>query len=168
MPIIVGVAAAITATTVSYAYVMPIDLFAMSGQQDADSISTITGQEVQAYRINTQCEMLFAMVKGQYPNGEQMPTLEISYLLEKYPDEFKPWKEILQDPEKKKEFAKNVPDEFNQALIPAMMKESSINPDLESTAMLIRDPMGQTKMKQVYDENDCQAFFDKRQVSTNP
>lgn len=39
---------------------------------------------------------------------------------------------------------------------------------LLKTAMLIRDPMAQPKMKQVYDENGCQAFFDERQGSTNP
>ena len=168
MPIIVGVAAAIIATTVSYAYVMPIDLPSMSANQDVDSKSGIIVQDSQTYRINTQCEMLFAMVKGQYPNGDKMPTLEISYLLEKYPEEFKPWKETLEDTEKRKEFAKDVPDEFNSVLIPIMMKESSINPYLESTVMLITDPMGQPKMKQLYDENGCQAFFDERQGSTGP
>jgi len=112
--------------------------------------------------------MLFVMIKGQYPNGEKMPILEISYLLEKYPDEFKPWKETLEDEEKRKEFAKDVPDEFNQALIPVMMKESSINPDLESTAMLITDPTAQPKIKQLYEKNGCQAFFDERKSTINP
>ncbi|MGQ0638067.1 MAG: hypothetical protein ACT4N1_01715 [Nitrososphaerota archaeon] len=159
-------AAAIIATTATYAYVMPIDLSAMPAQQDVDSTSIITGQDAQAYRINTQCEMVFAMVKGQYPNGEEMPRVQISYLLEKYPDEFKQWKEILEDPQKRTEFVKDVPDEFNQALIPIMMKESLINPDLESTAMLLTDPMRQSKLNQIYDENSCQEFFDKRQNST--
>ena len=168
MSIIVGVAAAIIATTATFAYITPITVSSTPVQQDADSIPIITGQEAQAYRINTQCEMLFAMTKGQYPNGEEMPRIEVSYLLEKYPAEFKPWKEILENPEKRKEFAQNVPDEFNQALVPAMMKESSINPDLESTALLIIDPMGQSKIKQLYDENGCKAFFDERQNSTNP
>lgn len=168
MPIIIGVAAAIITATATFAYITPITVSSTPAQQDADSIPIIIGQEAQAYRINTQCEMLFAMTKGQYPNGEEMPRIEVSYLLEKYPDEFKPWKEILEDPEKRKEFAQNVPDEFNQALVPVIMKESSINPDLESTARLIIDPMGQPKIKQLYDENDCQAFFDEKQGSTSP
>jgi len=159
------VAATIIATTATYAYVMPIDLSAMPSQQDVDSTSIITGQDAQTYRINTQCEMVFAMVEGRYPDGDAMPRIEISHLLEKYPDEFKPWREILEDPEKRTEFVKDVPDEFNQALIPIMMKESSMNPDLESTAMLLLDPMRQSKLKQIYDENSCQGFFDERQNS---
>ena len=168
MPIIIGVAAAVIATTVTFAYITPITVSSTTAKQDAVSIPIITGQEARAYRINTQCEMLFAMTKGQYPNGEEMPKIQLSYLFEKYPDKFKPWKEILQDPEKRKAFAQNVPHEFNQVLVPAMMNESSINPDLESTAMLIVDPMGQPKIKQLYDENDCKAFFDERQNSTKP
>lgn len=168
MPIIVGVAAATIAVTATFAYLTPITVSSTPAQQDAGSIPIIAGQEAQAYRINTQCEILFAITKGQYPNGEVMPRIQISYLLEKYPDEFKPWKDILEDPEKRKAFAQNVPDEFNQVLVPAMMKESSINPDLESTAMLITDPMGKPKIKQLYDENGCQAFFDERQGSTSP
>lgn len=161
-------AAATIALTATFAYLTPITVSSTPAQQDAKSIPIIIGQEAQAYRINTQCEMLFAITKGQYPNGEVMPRIQISYLLEKYPDEFKPWKETLEDPEKRKAFAQNVPDEFNQVLVPAMMKESSINPDLESTAMLITDPMGKPKIKQLYDENGCQAFFDERQGSTSP
>ena len=95
-----------------------------------------------------------------------MPRIEITYLLEKYPDEFKPWKEILEDPQKRTEFVKDVPEEFNQALIPIMLKESSINPDLESTGMLLLDPLRQSKLKQIYDENNCQEFFDKIENST--
>jgi TRAP-type uncharacterized transport system fused permease subunit len=166
MPVIFGAAAVIIATTVMFSYVMPIDLSAMPAQQDVDSTSTIIGQEAQAYRINTQCEMVYAMVTGRYPGGEVMPRIEITYLLEKYPDEFKPWKEILEDPQKRTEFVKDVPEEFNQALIPIMLKESSINPDLESTGMLLLDPLIQSKLKQIYDENNCQEFFEKIENST--
>ena len=142
----------------------------MPSQSTADSSkpAIMLDRQALAYRINTQCEMLFAMITGQYSNGEQMPRLEMSYLLEKYPDEFKPWKDILENPEKRKEFAKNVPDRFNQVLIPLMMKESSINPDLESTAMLMTDPMGKSKLKQIYDENGCEEFFKQRQNMTGP
>jgi hypothetical protein len=39
------------------------------------------------------------------------------------------------------------------------MKESSINPDLKPTAMLLSDPQASLKLKQIYDENNCQEFF---------
>ena len=109
----------------------------MSSQKIIESTSVSDVPVSQTYKINTQCEMLFAIVTAKYPNGEAMPRFNTTSLLEKYPNEFKEWKEVLGDPEKRKAFAENVPDEFNQVLIPIMMKESSINPDLKSTAMLI-------------------------------
>ncbi|HSD05148.1 MAG TPA: hypothetical protein VLB45_05280 [Nitrosopumilaceae archaeon] len=164
MPIIIGVAAAIIATTAAYAYVIT------NGQGDLanknnDFESIILDQDAQTYRINTQCEMIFAMTEGQYPDGESMPRIEITSLLEKYPDEFKEWKAILEDPVKRQEFAQEVPREFNEVLIPIMMKEASINPELEPTAMLLIDPQASTKIKQAFDENSCQEFFDSRQVN---
>ena len=132
-------------------------------------IGNVTISEVpisQTYKINTQCEMLFAIATAKYPNGEAMPRFNTTSLLEKYPDEFKQWKEILVDPEKRKVFAQNVPDDFNQVLIPVLMKESSINPDLKPTAMLITDPQAKSKLKQIYDENNCQEFFSDRSKPT--
>lgn len=124
--------------------------------------------ESQTYRINTQCEMLFAMVKGQYPDGEAMPKLEMSTLLEKYPDEFSEWKDILSNNETRKEFVNSGnATKFNRALIPVMMKESSINPDLMSTAMLLADPQINLKLKQVYNENNCKEFFDSHNSLSN-
>lgn len=125
--------------------------------------------ESQTYRINTQCEMLFAMVKGQYPDGEAMPKLEMSALLEKYPGEFSEWKDILSNNETRKELVNSGnATKFNQALIPVMMKESSINPDLMSTAMLLADPQINLKLKQVYGENNCKEFFDNHNSLSNP
>lgn len=138
---------------------MKNESFEMPSQKGIENMAISKSSADQVYRINTQCELLFVIVTAQYPNGEPMPRLDITYLLEKYPDEFKQWKETLEDPEKRKAFTESVPDEFNQVLIPTMMKESSINPDLKPTAMLLSDPQASLKLKQIYDENNCQEFF---------
>ena len=100
---------------------------------------SIKGED-QTYKINTQCEILFALTQGKYSDGTSLPRGDIKTLIEKYPEEFKEWKATLEDPEKAKEFSKNVPDKFNEVLIPILMKEASMNPDLKSTAMLLMDP----------------------------
>ena len=138
----------------------------MSNQQIIGNIDISKVPASQTYKINTQCEMLFAITTSKYPNGEAIPRFSTTSLLEKYPNEFKEWKEILADPEKRKVFAQNVPDEFNQALIPVLMKESSINPDLKPTAMLITDPQANSKLKQIYNENNCQEFFSSHSKPT--
>jgi hypothetical protein len=98
-----------------------------------------------------------------------MPRIEVSYLLEKYPDEFSEWKDILSNNETRKELVNSGnATKFNQALIPVMMKESSINPDLMSTAMLLADPQINLKLKQVYGENNCKEFFDNHNSLSNP
>lgn len=122
----------------------------------------------QTYKINTQCEMLFGMLRATYPDGTSLPRLEMKALIEKYPEEFKEWKATLEDPEKAKVFAKNIPEEFDQVLIPTMMKESSINPDLKSTAMLLMDPERSVKLKQIFDINNCQEFFDSHSSTSIP
>jgi len=120
------------------------------------------------YKINTQCEMMFGMLRATYPDGTPLPRLDIKSLLEKYPEEFKDWKVILEDPEKSKELAQNDPEGFNRILIPILMKESSITPDLESTAMFLVDPARSTKLKQVFEINNCQEFFDSHNNTSTP
>lgn len=130
---------------------------------------TNEANQPQTYRINTQCEAVYGMVKSKYPDGEQIPRLQMDNLVEKYPDELKPWKETLQDPQKRKAFVDaGVPPEFNQVLVPIMMKEFSINPELKSTVMLITEPQAGAKLKQIYDENGCKEFFAQRDNMTNP
>lgn len=109
--------------------------------------------------------MVFAMIQGRYPDGESMPRITIRDLVEKYPDEFKEWKAILEDPTKSREFAQDIPTEFSEVLIPIMMNEAMINPELKPTAMLLIDPQANEKIKQIFDENSCQEFFDARQTS---
>ena len=139
--------------------------------EDIKLSTPITGEgtQPQTYRINTQCEAVYAMVKSKYPDGEQIPRLQMDDLLVKYPDELKPWKETLKDPEKRKVFVNaGVPPEFNQALVPIMMKEYSINPELKPTVMLITEPQAGAKIKQIYDDNGCKEFFAQRGNVTSP
>ena len=138
----------------------------MSNQKIIENITSLKTPASQTYKINTQCEMLFAITTSTYPNGEAIPRFNTTSLVEKYPDEFKEWKETLADPEKRKVFVQNVPDEFNQVLIPVLMKESSINPELKPTAMLITEPQANLKLKQIYDENNCQEFFSSHSKPT--
>lgn len=164
IPIIAGVAAAIIAIGVivpPYLVKDKSDIPVQGMGQISIPESMKQSGDSQTYKINTQCEMLFAMIKGQYPDGETLPRLEVSALLEKYPDEFSKWKDIFANNETRKAFlnSDNV-TEFNQALIPVMMKESVINPALTPTAMLLADPEINAKIKQVYNENNCQEFFD--------
>jgi hypothetical protein len=167
LPIIVGVAAAIIViVVVANSSLIKNESSDMSSQKIIESIDISEPPASQIYKINTQCEMLFAITTSRYPNGEAIPRFNTTSLLEEYPDEFKEWKEILADPEKRKVFAQNVPDEFNQVLIPVLMKESSINPDLKPTAMLITDPQANLKLKQIYDENICQEFFSSHSKPT--
>ncbi|HSF28548.1 MAG TPA: hypothetical protein VLA53_05975 [Nitrosopumilaceae archaeon] len=166
MPIIVGVVAAITVIVVVNSSFINNELPLVSNEKIIENMEDSEIPSSQIYKINTQCEMLFAITTSTYPNGEAIPRFNTTSLFEKYPDEFKEWKEILADPEKRKVFAQDVPDEFNQVLIPVLMKESSINPDLKSTAMLITDPQANLKLKQIYDENNCQEFFSSHSKPT--
>lgn len=163
MPIIIAIVAAAVATTTAYAYVISNDHATLTDENDYSR--PLSDQDSQTYRINTQCEMVFAMTEGRYPNGESMPRIEMKDLVEKYPDEFKEWKAILDDPVKRQEFVQDIPREFNEALIPIMMKEALINPELEPTAMLLIDAQASEKIKQIFTENNCQEFFDTRQTS---
>lgn len=136
---------------------------------DNENISIEPNQNITeiatTYKINTQCEIVYALARGKYPDGKNITPFDITYILNKYPDEFKEWKEILQDPEKKKIFATqgNV-TKFNQLLIPILMKEYQINPNLTSTAMLMADP--EPDLQKVYDENKCKEYFFKHDNGT--
>lgn len=116
-----------------------------------------------AYKINTECELIYAIAYGKYPGGEELPDVKIEVLLANYPEEFKPWKEELQNIENRTAFfAKPLPDEFRNVLTPALMKEASINPMLEETARIVSDGQGQEKLKQAYQEFACQKYFDEQ------
>jgi hypothetical protein len=113
------------------------------------------------YKINTDCELIYGLSYGTYPDGEKLPALKIVDLIEEYPQEFAPWKETLEDPVKSTAFfSQPLPSDFGSVLVTAMMEESSINPDLKDTAMLIVDPNGKQKVAEKFEEFNCQPYFD--------
>lgn len=121
-----------------------------------------TQEQIQTYRINTECELIYGLASGSYPNGEKLPALKILDLVDKYP-EFDPWETILKDNQTRAEFFKQpLSDDFSDVLVGAVMSESSINPELEEIASLVADPQGRAKLQQAFQEFDCKAYFDER------
>ena len=119
--------------------------------------------EVITYKINTECELIYAIAYGQYPDGEELPDVKVEVLLANYPEEFKPWKESLQDIGNRTEFfAKPLSDEFRDMFTPVIMKEASINPELEQIARIVSDGQGKEKLQQAFQEFGCQKYFDDR------
>lgn len=116
------------------------------------------------YKINTECELIYGIAYGVYPNGENLPGIKIDNLLANYPEEFKPWKEILQTPDNRTAFFKKpLSDEFRGVLTIALMKETFIDPKLEQIAMIVTDGQGKAKLQQAFQEFECQKYFDDRQ-----
>lgn len=133
-----------------------------SAQMQGPSLTT---QSVNGtYRINTECELVYGIANGVYPDGEKIPGVKVESLLNDYPEEFKQWKEILQSPENRTTFFnKPLPEEFRGVLTVALMKESSINPNLLEVAKIVTDPQGKAKLQQAFQEFSCQKYFDERQ-----
>lgn len=118
---------------------------------------------LQIYRIDTECELIYGLATGQYPNGDSLPRIELENLLEEYPQEFSPWKDVLENNETKKEFlSKPMTDEFGNVLIDALMEETSIKPELKPIAALAMDPQGREKLQQAYQQFNCKPYFDQR------
>lgn len=125
---------------------------------------TSQGDIAGTYRINTECELVYGIAYGTYPNGEKLPGVKIDDLLASYPEEFKPWKEILQNPDNRTTFFKEpLPDKFRTVLTTALMKETSINPKLEQIAMIVTDVQGKAKLQNAFQEFECKKYFDERQ-----
>lgn len=123
-----------------------------------------TQEQIGAYRISTECELIYGFASGNYPDGQKLPALKIADLLEKYPQEFGPWKATLENNQTRTDFFKQkpLPADFSEVLVTAVMKETSISPDLKSIASLITDPEGRTKLQDAFKKFDCQPYFDER------
>lgn len=118
----------------------------------------------QVYRINTDCELIYGLSYGVYPSDERLPEFRITDLVEKYPQEFAPWKDIMEDAVKRDDFfSRPLPGDFGEILVVAMMKETSINPGLKDTAMIIADPQGRLKLAEEYEEHGCGPYFESRE-----
>lgn len=119
---------------------------------------------VESYKVNTECELIYGIAYGVYPDGEKLPGVKIDSLLANYPEEFKPWKEILQNQDNRTAFFKKpLTDEFRGVLTTALMKETSINPKLEQVAMIVTEGDGKAKLQQAFQDFQCQKYFDDRQ-----
>lgn len=135
-----------------------------TGSADMQGPSLVTQSVNGTYRINTECELVYGIANGVYPDGEKIPGVKVESLLNDYPEEFKQWKEILQSPENRTAFFnKPLPEEFRGVLTVALMKESSINPNLLEVAKIVTDPQGKAKLQQAFQEFSCQSYFDERQ-----
>lgn len=118
---------------------------------------------LQTYRIDTECELIYGLATGQYPNGERLPRIQLDELVKEYPEEFAPWQEILENNETRKQFLNQpMTKEFGNVLIDALMEESSIEPSLKPIASLALDPQGQAKLQQAYQQYNCKPYFDQR------
>jgi hypothetical protein len=163
------------AIVIAFAYVSsnnPINLVTKQDSLDGIKESTVQGPSLISqgndisgtYKINTECQLIYGISQGLYPDGEKLPEIKIDSLLASYPEEFKAWSEILQNPDDRVEFFKKpLPDEFRVVLTTALMKESSINPTLEQTALIISDMQGTEKLQQAFQEFECQKYFDEIQ-----
>lgn len=126
---------------------------------------TSQGNDIsKTYRINTECQLIYGISYGLYPDDKELPEITIDGLIASYPEEFKAWNEILQNLDDRAEFFKKpMPDEFRVVLTTVLMKESSINPKLEQTALIVTDVQGTAKLQQAFQEFECQKYFDERQ-----
>jgi len=165
--IMIGVAAAIAVGFASYAIAGQDTTERDLEQSDSGEMqgpSPTPEENAEVYKINTECELIYAIAYGQYPDGEALYDVKVEVLLANYPEEFEPWKEELQSIENRTAFfAKPLPDEFRNVLTPALMKEAGISPHLEQTARIISDEKGKEKLQQAYQEFGCQKYFEERQ-----
>jgi len=117
----------------------------------------------QRYRFNTQCELIYGMIYNQYPNGDTLPSLVLSSLVQKYRTDYSQWEDILFDDEKRLAFFENgMPVEFAQVFAQSVSKEYSINPTLHTTVMVGFLPAGEEIHERLFKENNCNDYFIER------
>lgn len=115
------------------------------------------------YKINTECEMIYGLSKGIYPDGTRLPHITISNLIAKYPEALAPWKGILEDNQSRTEFFKKPPTpEFIDAMTSSIMNYSSINPGLKPIVALMLESNGKQKLQQDYLAYGCKPYFEQR------
>lgn len=158
--IIIGAVAAAVIAAVLVVYVLnsqnlPSVLPNLQKQKKIEPVAS-------AYKINTECELIYSLAYGVYPDNQKIPPVVLEDLVKKH-QEFAPWKEILEnDTSRKSFFSAKLPDDFNEVFISAIMEDSSINPQLKDIAMLLTDPEGSIKLKSQYEKYNCKSYFDSR------
>ena len=121
-------------------------------------------QNSQLYRLNTSCEMLYAMSASEYPNGEKLHSLSITSVVSKYQEDFGPWLETFADDQKLRAFIEQgFSPEFLDIFAEKVILEYSINPELKSLVLMALDPKTQTiDMNKIFEEDKCMEYYASR------
>ena len=138
----------------------------ISNYQSNDTLS-VTSE----YRINEQCEILFAMTASVYPNNEPLQPLSLLELVEKYPENFAQWSTEFQNENTTRAFLESgLSPEFLSSFTDVVMIEYSINPELKPTALLafLPDPSTGDRLMELYENYDCEAYYNERQNILEP
>ena len=119
---------------------------------------------LQPYRINTSCELLYAMSASVYPNNERLQSLSIIGVVSKYPDDFKPWLATFADANKTRAFIQEgFSPEFLDIFANKVMQEYTINPELKPLVLMALDPKSQsTDVNKIFEADKCIDYFVSR------
>jgi hypothetical protein len=123
----------------------------------------------QLYRLNTSCEMLYAMSASEYPNGETLHSLSITSVVSKYQADFGPWLETFADDEKLRAFIEQgFSPEFLDIFTEEVILEYSINPELKPLVLMALDPKTQTvDVNKIFEEDNCLEYYALRKGPQN-
>ena len=121
-------------------------------------------QNSQLYRLNTSCEMLYAMSSSEYPNGEKLHSLSITNVVSKYQADFGPWLETFADEQKLRTFIEQgFSPEFLDIFADKIVLEYSINPELKPLVLMAVDPKTQTvDVNKIFEEDNCLEYYASR------
>jgi len=121
-------------------------------------------QNSQLYRLNTSCEMLYAMSSSEYPNGEKLHSLSITGVVSKYQEDFGPWLETFADEQKLRAFIEQgFSPEFLDIFADKIVLEYSINPELKPLVLMAVDPKTQTvDVNKIFEEDNCLEYYASR------
>ena len=166
----IGAGVAIVAIIVTLSFIMPQEI----EQQPAiisptnELVSTLqntilnTAQKTK-YRFNTDCELYYGQTFNVYPNGEQLPELILSHIVEKYPQDYVQWNDILYNEERRLEYFKDdMPFEFAKVFATSIMKEYSINPELFSIVLLTFTEQNTEITDDFLKQSGCDDYFENR------
>ncbi|MGQ0377132.1 MAG: hypothetical protein ACT4OW_06490 [Nitrososphaerota archaeon] len=141
-------------------------------EQPLGSTAEITELQTdsQPYRLNTSCEMLYAMSSSEYPNGEKLHSLSITGVVSKYQEEFKPWLETFADEQRLRAFIdQGFSPEFLDVFAEAVILEYSINPELKPLVNMALDPKTTTvDVNKIFEEDNCLEYYVSRKGPETP
>ena len=122
----------------------------------------------QLYRLNTSCEMLYAMSASEYPNGEKLHSLSITGVVSKYQEDFGPWLETFADDEKLRAFInQGFSPEFLDIFAEKIILEYSINPELKPLVLMALDPKTTTvDVNKIFEEDNCIEYYASKAPQT--